>query len=113
MDELKRFPRLDFLEHALDGYFKQIRKSQRLDVHRRIDGYERNISVGEYLMKLALLRRERKNADEESSEDESADESEHESADESEHDDSEYIRRYKYISSSKDDIYFSEKRLCA
>ena len=62
MDELKRFPRLDVLEHAFDDYFKQIRKSLSLDVHRCIDGHERKISVGEYLMKLALLRRERKNA---------------------------------------------------
>ena len=52
MRELVCFPQLYFLMRA----FKQIRKCLRLVVHRRIDNYEWDISVGEYLMKLAARR---------------------------------------------------------
>ena len=56
MRELVCFPRLYFLKRAFNDYFKQTRKTLRLIVHTRTDNYEWDISVVEYLMKLAAHR---------------------------------------------------------
>ena len=56
--ELARFPRLNFLEHAFDDFFRQIKKPLRLVFDKPIDDLPFDVTVGRYMKELALLRRE-------------------------------------------------------
>ena len=57
--ELVDFPKLYFLEHAFDDYFKHITKTLKLVVDNDIDDFEWNVTVGRYMKELTFLRRER------------------------------------------------------
>ena len=57
--ELVGFPRLNFLEHAFEDYFKQITKTLKLVVDEDIDDFEWNVTVGRYIKELAIFRLER------------------------------------------------------
>ena len=58
--ELKRFPRLNFLEYAFDDYDKQIAKTLKLVVTDPLLSHEWDYSLGCYMKQLASLRHERK-----------------------------------------------------